>query len=63
MHEKGYRFCWPPTIDNLTPREQRLLTLADHADAYVQQEMRTEQQQDRPDNFGNVSDSRRDAFQ
>jgi len=37
--------------------------LADHADAYVKQEMRNEQQHDRPDNFGSVSQSRQDAFQ
>jgi len=40
--------------------------LADHADAYVKQEMRAEQREgrtDRPDNFGDVGASRRDAFQ
>jgi len=37
--------------------------LADHADAYVKQEMRESQQRDRPDNFGDVSSSRQDAFQ
>jgi hypothetical protein len=63
LHESGYRFCWPPTIDNLTRREQRLLTLADHADAYQRQERRQQQQRDRPDHFGSVSQSRQDAFQ
>ena len=40
--------------------------LADHADAYVQQEMRNQQREgrtDRPDNFGDVAASRQDAFQ
>jgi len=38
--------------------------LADHADAYTKQEMRQNNgQHDRPDNFGSVSASRRDAFQ
>jgi hypothetical protein len=37
--------------------------LADHADAYVKQEMRENTQRDRPDNFGSVAESRRDAFQ
>lgn len=52
-------------VDNLTAREKRMLLLADHADAYVKQEMRTDSSQtaDRPDNFGDVGASRRDAFQ
>jgi len=37
--------------------------LADHAEAYVKQEMREGNQRDRPDNFGDVSSSRQDAFQ
>jgi hypothetical protein len=60
--------CNPPLIENLTPRERRLLLLADHADAYVKQEQRRQQQTNRethgrPDNFGDVDASRRDAFQ
>jgi hypothetical protein len=50
-------------IDNLTPREQRLLMLSEHADAYQQQEARNNNQSDRPDHFGQTSKSRRDAFQ
>ena len=37
--------------------------LADHAEAYTKQEMRETDQRDRPDNFGSVAASRRDAFQ
>jgi hypothetical protein len=37
--------------------------LADHAEAYVKQEMRNDRQHDRPENFGDVGASRRDAFQ
>ena len=37
--------------------------LADHADAYTKQEMRENNQRDRPDHFGSVAASRRDAFQ
>jgi hypothetical protein len=42
-----------------------MLLLADHADAYVKQEMRTDSAEtaDRPDHFGDVGASRRDAFQ
>jgi len=56
--------AWPPTIDNLTPRERRLLLLSKHADAYQKQEARNKQREgrDRPDHFGDVSASRRDAF-
>jgi hypothetical protein len=50
-------------ISNLTPREEQLLFLADHADAYQKQEMQQRQQHDRSDHFGSVSESRRDAFQ
>jgi hypothetical protein len=63
LHERGYRFCHPPLIDNLTPREEQLLLLADHADAYQRQEQQQRQQHDRSDHFGSVSKSRRDAFQ
>jgi hypothetical protein len=39
--------------------------LAEHADAYQKQEARKNQQAsaERPDNFGDVGASRRDAFQ
>jgi hypothetical protein len=50
-------------IDNLTPREQQLLFLADHADAYQKHEARERQKNDRPDHFGSAAKSRRDAFQ
>jgi len=42
-----------------------MLLLADHADAYVEQEMRKDSAEtaDRPDHFGDVGASRRDAFQ
>jgi hypothetical protein len=63
LHDKGYRLTWPPVISNLTPREQRLLMLSAHADAYQQQEARSDTQNSRPDHFGSPSESRRDAFQ
>jgi len=62
LHESGYRFVWPPTIGNLTQRQERLLMLADRAEAYVKQEQQNDQQHDRPDNFGSVAKSRQDAF-
>jgi hypothetical protein len=53
---------WPPTIGNLTQRQERLLMLAERAEAYVKQEQQNGQQHDRPDNFGSVTKSRQDAF-
>jgi hypothetical protein len=64
LHDKGYRFCWPPRIGDLTPREKQTLLLADRTDAYLQQAQRTDSQTgDRPGHFNNVSESRKDAFQ
>jgi len=36
--------------------------LADRADAYQKQQLRERQRRGRPDNFGDVAESRRDAF-
>jgi len=66
LHEAGYRFCWPPRIDHLTPRERRLLALAEHAEAYQKQQAQKRRQEGRhgrPDNFGDVEASRQRAFQ
>ena len=54
---------WPPTLRNLTPRQRALMDLAARAEQYLKQERRRHQQSDRPDNFGDVGASRRDAFQ
>jgi hypothetical protein len=64
LHEDGYRFTWPPTIESLTPRQRGLLRLGRHAEAYVKQEKRKAQtaNRGRPSEFGDVAESRRDAF-
>lgn len=66
LHDHGYRFCHPPTLRNLSPRERDLLLLADRAETYIKQQQRTDaktETRDRPDNFGDVGASRRRAFQ
>lgn len=68
LHEHGYTFTEKATIESLTPRQRALLDLADVAEAYVKQEQRKRQQsaadtQDRPENFGDVHESRREAFE
>jgi hypothetical protein len=66
LHDYGYRFCHPPTLRNLSPREQKLLLLADRTETYVTQQQRNDAEtetRDRPDNFGDVRESRRRAFQ
>jgi hypothetical protein len=66
LHDHGYRFCHPPTLRNLSPREQKLLLLADRAETYIKQQQRNDtdpETRDRPDNFGDVGASRRRAFQ
>lgn len=66
LHDHGYRFCHPPTLRNLSPRERDLLLLADRAETYIKQQQRTDaktETRDRPDNFGDVRASRRRAFQ
>jgi hypothetical protein len=68
LHEHGYRFSWPPTIGALTPRQQALLQLAERAETYLEYE-RNEREKaaretgSRPDHFGDVTESRRSAFQ
>jgi len=41
----------------------QLIRLASHAEQYIQQQGRQRQTHDRPDGFGDVEQSRRDAFQ
>jgi len=64
LHEDGYRFTWPPRIGDLTPRQRGLLRLGRHAEAYVKQEQRKSAaaNRGRPSDFGDVAESRRDAF-
>lgn len=40
MHEAGYRYTWPPLIDNLTLREYRKIQLARLAESYIKKEQR-----------------------
>jgi hypothetical protein len=48
----------------LSPRQLALMDLAAHAEQYLKQEQRKRrEQQDRPDHFGDVDASRRNAFQ
>jgi len=68
LHEHGYTFTEEATIASLSPRQRALLNLAARAEAYIKQEQRRQQEgaQDtrgRPDHFGDVADSRQDAFQ
>jgi len=68
LHEHGYRFSWPPTIGALTPRQQALLELAERAEMYLEYERSQRGQAaretgDRPEHFGDVTESRRSAFQ
>jgi len=51
-------------IEELTPRQTALMDLAEHTEQYIEQESRKQRKRpDRPDNFGDVDQSRRDAFQ
>lgn len=68
LHEHGYTFTERGTIDSLTPRQRALLNLAAQAEAFIKQEQRRQQQtaqetRGRPEHFGDVDASRRDAFQ
>jgi len=54
LHEWGYRWTWPPRIDDLSPRQLRLVELANHTEQYIRQERRKQQRHersDRPDHF------------
>jgi hypothetical protein len=65
-HEWGYRWTWPPRIADLSPRELRLIGLAEQAEAYVAEERRNRQRRGRgggeslTQRHANVSESRRE---
>jgi hypothetical protein len=68
LHDLGYTFTERGTIDSLTPRQRALLNLAAQAETYIKQEQQRQQEtaqetRGRPENFGDVEASRRDAFQ
>jgi len=43
-HDAGYRYTWPPTMGNLTPRQRNKIEIWNHAEAYIQHQQREQQQ-------------------
>lgn len=60
----GYRYCWPPRLDDLTARQLKRLQLADAVEADIKRRQR--EQAENPNSMSHehydVSASRADAF-
>ena len=42
-HDWGYRYTWPPTMGNLTPRQRGRIRLAEQAEAYIKHQQQQRQ--------------------
>jgi len=62
--EWGLKLTEKNTVDSLSLEQLRRIKIAEHSEQYIKQQQRDQtQHSDRPDSFGNVSESRAKAFQ
>lgn|GEM_PF-6180940 len=59
-HDWGYRYTWPPTLGNLSPRERGKIELAAQAEAYLKHEHRPQRQASLSHREYDVESSRRE---